>query len=87
MLSKFEESFEEFLENKLKDIEGVVREAIDTANASRGVIKDTINDLASSYGYTPSDTLKSTLDDMSRSFVSYFSSQFENNNVESLRIL
>ena len=84
MLSKFEESFEEFLENKLKDIEGVVREAIDTANTSRGIIKDTINNLASSYGYTPSDTLKSTLDDMSRSFVSYFSSQFENNNVASI---
>ena len=84
MLSKFEESFEEFLENKLKDIEGVVREAIDTANASRGVIKDTINDLASSYGYTPSDTLKSTLDDMSRSFVSYFNRQFENDNVASI---
>ena len=84
MLSKFEESFEEFLENKLKDIEGIVREAIDTANTSRGIIKDTINNLASSYGYTPSDTLKSTLDDMNRSFVSYFSSQFENNNVASI---
>lgn len=84
MLSDFEENFEEFLENKLKDIEGIVKEAIDTANTSRGVIKDTINDLASSYGYTPSDTLKSTLDDMSRSFVSYFSGQFENDNVASI---
>lgn len=84
MLSKFEESFEEFLENKLKDIEGIVREAINTANNNRDIIKDTVNDLAQSYGYTPSDTLKNTLEDMSRSFASYFDGQFENSDVASI---
>lgn len=84
MLSKFEENLEDFLDNKLKDIEGTVREAINTANANRNIIKDTINNLTSSYGYSPSDTLKSTLEDMNRSFVSYFDRQFEDNNVASI---
>ena len=84
MLGDFEEKFEEFLENKLKNIEGIVREAINTTNENRDVIKDTINNVAESYGYTPSDTLKAAIDNMSNNLVSYFNGNFENPHVASI---
>ena len=84
MLGDFEEKFEEFLENKLKDIEGIVREVINSTNENRNVIKDTINSVAESYGYTPSDTLKTAIDNMSNNLVSYFNGNFENPHVASI---
>ena len=84
MLGDFEEKFEEFLENKLKDIEGIVKEAVNTTNENRNVIKDTINSVAESYGYTPSDTLKAAIDNMSNNLVSYFNGNFENPHVASI---
>jgi len=84
MLGDFEEKFEEFLENKLKNIEGIVREVINATNENKNVIKDTINDVANSYGYTPSDTLKAAIDTMSNNLVSYFNGSFENPAVTSI---
>ena len=84
MLGDFEEKFEEFLENKLKNIEGIVREVINATNENKNVIKDTINSVANSYGYTPSDTLKAAIDNMSNNLVSYFNGSFENPHVTSI---
>lgn len=84
MLGDFEEKFEEFLENKLKNIEGIVKEVINATNENKNVIKDTINDVANSYGYTPSDTLKAAIDTMSNNLVSYFNGSFENPAVTSI---
>lgn len=84
MLSDFQESFEEFLDNKLKDIEGVVHEVIDRTNANRSIINDTITALANSYGYTPSNTLKDTLSNLTNNLVSYFNSAFDNDKVNSI---
>ena len=84
MLSKFEESFEDFLNEKLKDIEGIVKEVITSSNENRDIIKDTIESTATSYGYTISDTLKTTLDSMSNNLVSYFNGVFDNSKVASI---
>lgn len=84
MLSDFEESFEQFLEDKLKDVEGIVRQVIDRTNANGTIINDTIAALANSYGYTPSETLKNTLSNLSNNLVSYFSSAFDNDKVNSI---
>ena len=84
MLSDFQENFEDFLDNKLKDVEGVVREVINRTNANGTIINDTITTLANSYGYTPSDTLKDTLSNLSNNLVSYFSSAFDNDKVNSI---
>ena len=84
MLSDFQENFEDFLDNKLKDVEGVVREVINRTNANGTIINDTITTLANSYGYTPSDTLKNTLTDLSNNLVSYFNSAFDNENVRTI---
>ena len=81
MLSDFEEDFEEFLENKLKNIEGIVHNVVDSTNKNGAVIRDTINELSSTYGYSPSDTLKSALDNIGNNLVSYFDKTFENKNV------
>lgn len=84
MLSDFEESFEQFLEDKLKDVEGIVRQVIDRTNANGTIINDTIAALANSYGYTPSDTLKNALTDLSNNLVSYFNGAFDNENVRTI---
>lgn len=84
MLSDFQENFEDFLDNKLKDVEGVVREVINRTNANGTIINDTITVLANSYGYTPSNTLKDTLSNLSNNLVSYFSSAFDNDKVNSI---
>lgn len=84
MLSNFEESFEDFLENKLKDVEGIVKEVINRTNANGSIINNTINDLAKSYGYSPSDTLKKSIDDLSGNLVSYFDSAFDNKKVDAI---
>ena len=84
MLSDFQENFEDFLDNKLKDVEGVVREVINRTNANGSIINDTIVALANSYGYTPSNTLKDTLSNLSNNLVSYFSSAFDNDKVNSI---
>ena len=84
MLGDFEEKFEEFLENKLKNIEGIVREVINATNENKNVIKDTINNVANSYGYTPSDTLKAAINTMSNNLVSYFNGSFQNPQVTSI---
>ena len=84
MLGDFEEKFEEFLENKLKNIEGIVKEVINATNENKNVIKDTINDVAHSYGYTPSDTLKAAINNMSNNLVSYFNGSFQNPHVTSI---
>ena len=86
MLSKFEESFEDFLNKKLEDIEGIVREVVDATNNSKDVISTTLTDLATSYGYTISDTLQSSIDKMDNNLVSYFSNKgdFENAKVTSI---
>lgn len=84
MLADFEESFEDFLNNKLKDVEGIVHEVIDRTNANGSIINDAIIALANSYGYTPSDTLKDTLSNLSNNLVSYFSSAFDNDKVNSI---
>ena len=84
ILSDFEEKFEEFLENKLNNIEGIVREVINATNENKNVIKDTINSVANSYGYTPSDTLKAAIDNMSNNLVSYFNGGFQNPQVTSI---
>lgn len=84
MLGDFEEKFEEFLENKLKNIEGIVREVINATNENKNVIKDTINNVANSYGYTPSDTLKAAINTMSNNLVSYFNGSFQNPHVTSI---
>ena len=84
MLSDFEETFEEFLENKLKDVEGIVHQVIDRTNANGSIIKDTIESLGKSYGYTPSDTLQNTLDNLSNNLASYFDSMFDNDKVNSI---
>ena len=84
MLSDFQESFEEFLNNKLKDVEGIVRQVIDRTNANGTIINDAITALANSYGYTPSDTLKDTLSNLSNNLVSYFNGAFDNENVRTI---
>ena len=84
ILSKFETSFEDFLNKKLDNVEGIVREVINTTNENRNVIRDTINSVAASYGYTPSDTLKSAIDKMSTDLVSYFNGGFENSKVNTI---
>ena len=84
MLSDFEETFEEFLENKLKDVEGIVHQVIDRTNANGSIIKDTIESLSKSYGYTPSDTLQNTLNNLSNNLASYFDSMFDNDKVNSI---
>lgn len=86
MLSKFEESFEDFLNKKLEDIEGIVREVVDATNNSKDVISTTLTDLATSYGYTISDTLQSSIDKMDNNLVSYFSNKgdFEDTKVTSI---
>ena len=84
MLGKFEESFEDFLENKLKDVEGIIKEGISGINNNTAVVKDTIEELAHSYGYTLSGTLQSTLSDLSNNLASYFDSAFDNKNVKSI---
>jgi len=84
MLSDFQESFEQFLEDKLKDVEGIVRQVIDRTNANGTIINDTIAVLANSYGYTPSDTLKNALTDLSNNLVSYFNGAFDNENVRTI---
>ena len=86
MLSSFEESFEEFLNNKLNNVEAIVMDVITTSNNNRGIIKTTIETLSKSYGYTPSDTLKNALSDMSTNLVGYFDSngQFDNPKVTTI---
>ena len=84
MLSDFEETFEEFLDNKLKDVEGIVHQVIDRTNANGSIIKDTIESLGKSYGYTPSDTLQNTLNNLSNNLASYFDSMFDNDKVNSI---
>lgn len=83
MLSKFEENFEDFLNNKLKDIETTVKNGIDIANNNIDAVKNTIDDLAKSNGYTISDTLKNSLTNIKDTLVGYFengySSEIANN--------
>lgn len=84
MLAKFQETFEDFLENKLKDVEGIIKEGINGINSNGKAITDTINGLASSYGYTPSQTLQNALAHFNTDFASYFNSAFDNDNVRSI---
>lgn len=84
MLAKFQETFEDFLENKLKDVEGIIKEGINGINNNGKAITDTINGLASSYGYTPSQTLQNALAHIDTNFASYFNSVFDNDNVRSI---
>lgn len=84
MLSDFEESFEDFLNNKLKDVEGIVKQVISTTNDNGNIIKNTITDTATKYGYTISDTLNNTLNNLSNNLVSYFSAAFDNNKVNAI---
>lgn len=75
MLSKFEENFEDFLNNKLNNVQKIVQDVITATNNNRDVISNTINEVSKAYGYTPSSTLQSAISDMSKNLVSYFNSQ------------
>lgn len=77
MLSDFEENFEDFLNNKLKDIETVVKTSIDLANTHIDEVKDTIHKLEESTGYTVSDTLKNSLENIKGTLVSYFTTGYD----------
>ena len=61
MLSEFEESFEDFLNDKLKNIEKIVQDGINIANKNAGLVRTTINTTAKNEGYKLSGTLKDIL--------------------------
>lgn len=62
MLDKFQDDFEEWINNRLDNIEGLLREMIDASNENVNKISQTIENFGSSVGYDVSQALSSIWD-------------------------